>query len=171
MREIKLTHGHVAMVDDDDFEKINQFRWRVWNVKGQMYAVRSISQRPKTALTVLMHRVIMNVDESSIEIDHIDHNGLNNQKLNLRKATRSQNARNKRSLKGSTSNYLGVFFHDHEKNKLGTIVTRKKKWCARIGFDGKSYNLGRYNTEIEAARAYNEAAKKHHGEFANLNSV
>ncbi len=105
-----------------------------------------------------MHRVILGVEDSAVHIDHIDHNGLNNQKSNLRTATRSDNASNIRAHKDSTSGYLGVSF-DASRNK----------WALRIYKNGKVLIAKRFDTEIGAAKAYDALAKEIHGQFANLN--
>jgi hypothetical protein len=107
-----------------------------------------------TLEAILMHRVIMK-PPLGMDIDHKDHNGLNNQKFNLRICTRKQNARNKRST--GSSIYLGVY------------KTKRNYICARISMDGCCKHIGNFKTEEAAARAYDEVAKRCHGEFANLN--
>jgi len=108
-----------------------------------------------------MHREIMNPEDNFV-IDHIDKDGLNNQKSNLRKATVSQNNSNRRSQVGSKSKYLGVSFYK-----------KTSKWVAFISYGGRNKNkhLGYHKTEKEAALAYNNAALKYHGEFANINKI
>lgn len=106
-----------------------------------------------------MHRVILNPDDG-METDHIDRNKLNNQKSNLRQVTRSQNAINIGSRKGSSSNYNGVSF-----------AKKYRKWTAHITIKGKQKNLGLFKSEIEAAIIYNKAAINLHGVFAVLNEV
>lgn len=170
MREIPLTQGFVALVDDEDFDLLNQWKWYVMKHKQFTYAIRSIAQKGKNAKTIYMHRIIIGVNNPKIFIDHRDHDCLNNQKYNLRSVTRQQNSKNRTSMIGSTSKYLGVHFKEIEFIN-GYTVHRKQKWCAQIHHQGKTVRLGRYENEIDAALAYNKAAKKYHGEFANLNVV
>lgn len=156
MREIKLTQGKVAMVDDEDFERINQFKWHAHKPTASRtyYAVRNGLPKGKR---IFLHREIMQTDKD-LTVDHIDHDGLNNQKSNLRNCTHQQNTSNKSAHKNSTSKYVGVSF-DKARNK----------WAAGIKINYKRIALGRYITEEGAAEAYNIAAKKLHGEFANIN--
>jgi len=162
-REIPLTQGKVALVDAEDFDFLNQWKWCVAKVGkcGHLYAVRCSpkSENGKKKTTVRMHRVIMNA-APDILVDHKKHTTLDNRKQNLRTCTRKQNNSNSSSRKGSTSKYLGVSF---DKNR--------KKWTVRVKIDGRVKSLGRFDEEREAAVVYNEAAKKHYGEFANLNII
>lgn len=148
-----------AQIDDEDFEKVNKFKWQVSIHKFTNYASRSeiINGRNRT---IQLHRYLMDVLDSNILIDHADHNGLNCQKNNLRKCTHSQNSANQRSRKNSSSKYLGVYF-----------FKSRNKWVAQIEVNKRGKNLGYFINETDAALAYNEAAKKYHGEFANLNIV
>jgi len=150
MKKIKLTRGCFALVDDDDYEFINQFKWHVTTVKGGLkYAERSVGKDKK------MHRVIMPTPDG-VYIDHIDGNGLNNQKHNLRRATSSQNGMNRVVSKNNISGYKGV-------------CPSRKKWMAKICVNGKVVFLGTFNTPIEAAKAYDKAAIDLFGSFAKLN--
>lgn len=154
MKEIKLSQGRVALVDDLDYEILNQIKWYAAKYKFTSYAVchESITRK-----TIQMHRLIMNTP-SDMQVDHIDHNGLNNQRINLRNATKRQNSMNKNKHKESI--LKGV--HCSVKNG-------KHYFYAQIGVNYKHINLGVFETAINAARAYDEAAKKYHGEYANLN--
>lgn len=162
MKEIKLTQGFVAMVDDEDFEWLNQWKWHARKDDNGYYAGRSIylggGSKNQKIKTISMHRLIMNTPKG-METDHIDHNGLNNQRHNLRNATHSQNQYNR--LPRGSSKYLGVTVLQNGKEK-GRIT-------AEIRCNGRRINLGRFKTEEEAARAYDLKAKEFYGEFANLN--
>lgn len=156
MKPIWLTKEQFTMVDDADYDWLNQWKWCINSGKYTFYAKRAIKDPLKGQKIILMHRVILGVIDSKIDVDHKDSNGLNNQRSNLRIATRSQNQANKRSSKNGTSKYLGVCWDKQH-----------KKWEARI----KSKRIGQYSDELEAAKCYNEAAIKAHGEFANLNKI
>jgi hypothetical protein len=155
MREIQLTKWKVALVDDADFEWLNQWKWSALERKGIFHVKRS-----EDGKIIYMHRLIFGLSDKNILCDHRDRNGLNNQRDNLRTATRSENNCNIASHRNSSSKYLGVHF-----------FKRDSKWCAHIEKAGKKKNLGYFETEEAAAIAYNEAAVIWHGEFANLNKV
>jgi hypothetical protein len=153
-REIQLTQGMSATVDATDYEWLSSWRWRVYRSKsGTYYAFRTGSDAP----CVQMHKAIL---ESKTPVDHINGNGLDNRRLNLRPATYSQNACNRRLSTRSTSGYKGVCFH----KGLG-------KWWARIMLEGTRLDLGYYTDPIDAAIAYNAAALELHGAFALLNEI
>jgi len=158
MKEITLSQGKVAQVDDDMFEYLNQWKWTAYkNPKDKTwYALRATGGR-KNHKTIYMHREIMN-PQAGMEVDHKDGNGLNNQKGNLRICTKSQNQYNKSIQKNNKSGYKGVWF---DKIRL--------RWAVSITIDGKSRRIGRYTDIVQAARAYDEAAKRYYGEFAKLN--
>lgn len=162
MKEIELTKGFFAQVDDEDFEQLNQFNWHARldiTKSNNCYAQRrDYSKQLKKPKMIKMHRVIMGVTDPKIQIDHIDGNGLNNQKSNLRIASNAQNSYNSKKYKNSLSPFKGVYFHK---------ATRK--WSARLAFNKKRIYLGEFETELEAARAYNVAAKQYFGEFARIN--
>lgn len=156
MKTIKLTKGKVCLVDDEDFENLNQYKWHLCSG----YAARSVGYKDNKHM-LYMHRVILNITNSKIYVDHKDSNKLNNTKSNLRTCTQSQNGANARtpSMK-KTSKYKGVYFDKS-----------RKKWTARIKVKYIGKFLGRYDTELEAAKAYNKAAFEIFGEFARLNKV
>jgi GTP:adenosylcobinamide-phosphate guanylyltransferase len=157
MKEIKLTQDKIALVDDEDFEYLNQFKWCV-SKSGHSFYAQTIRK-----VKIRMHREIMKTQlENNIGkiIDHIDGNGLNNQKYNLRTCTRAENGRNRHSVNNS-SGYLGVF----------KIKSKKEKWKVQIVVNKKSIYIGTFKDKKDAAKAYNEAAIKYHGEFARPNII
>ena len=153
MKEIKLTQGKVALVDDEDFKYLNQWKWFANKLRNTYYAIRNDKNR-KSA-TVYMHREIL-ITPELLEIDHRDRNGLNNQKFNLRICTRRQNAFNNKPV-DSISEFIGVSY------------IKGKYIRAYIRHENKQIHLGLFKSEYEAAKAYDMAAKKYRGEFANLN--
>lgn len=170
MKEIKLTKGLTTQVDDEDYEYLNQFKWYAFKRRYTYYAGRSKYQSG-VKKTILMHRVVMNTPFKLVP-DHIDHNGLNNQKTNLRNVTNSENNRNRinRSNKNlhkyKTSNYYGVCVLVINRNNKEYIYYR-----TYVYINNKSTYIGCFKKENEAAFAYNEATKKYCGEFANLNII
>ncbi len=159
MKIIQLNHGHVTSVDDEDYDKLNQFKWFAWYNKDthSYYAVKGTWINKKRGI-LYMHRFIMQVTGRSIKVDHRDHDTLNNQRSNLRLATHSQNCANRKSMKNSTSKYLGVHW-DKSKNK----------WKVAIENNGVHLYIGVFAIEEDAAKAYDLKAVELHGEFANLN--
>lgn len=145
--------GCFAQVDDEDYELINNLNWSKSKGGKNYYAVRYFEEK-----RISMHVFIMKSKKGQI-IDHKDGNGLNNQKSNLRFCTHKQNISNGKSRAG-TSKYLGVSY-DKVNNK----------WAAQIMENRIQIKIGRFKTEIEAALAYNERAKKLRGEFARLNII
>lgn len=156
MKEIQLTQGYVALVDDADYEWISTFYWYAHIDKKTIYAR---AYNPVTKKQVRMHRLIMEAVDPLVKIDHRDGNGLNNQRSNLRDATTSQNAMNMRKHKGD-SGYKGVFKRK-DSNRYEAYI--------RIG--GNRVYLGLFESKEEAAKTYNKEALKHFGEFALLNIV
>ncbi len=144
---------YFAQVDDEDYNELIKYHWSVCLCKGGPYATLSTAKGK-----IKMHRLIMQVNDPNILIDHKDRDGLNNKKNNLRVATHKQNQINTTSRKGSTSKYLGV-----------CLPTGTTRWKAGIRVSGKWVHLGYFGSESDAARAYDSAAKKYHKEFANLN--
>jgi len=159
MKEIKLTRGLFVMVDDEDYEYLNQWNWYTNKSRNTYYAARYATKNGKE-IVKLLHREILNTPDN-LFVDHIDHNGLNCQKYNIRNCTRSQNAMNR--IPWGKSKYLGVSVE-----AMGRHIGRIK---AQVRINKKVTCLGYFKTEELAALAYNEAAKKHYGEFANLNII
>lgn len=158
-KEIELTQDKVALVDDEDFEWLSQWKWHAYWDGHNWYAKRAerMISNGRRQRTVNMHRTIMNVSQSD-KVDHVDGNGLNNQRHNLRVATHQQNVCNRSLYCNNSSGYKGVGWHKQH-----------QKWHAKIQNNGKRIHLGYFDTALEAARAYDEAAKDIHGEFARIN--
>jgi hypothetical protein len=157
MKEIKLSQGLTTYVDDDMFGYLSQWNWYAMKNGNTFYAVRYETDYGKHRKYIAMHRVILSANESQI-VDHIDRNGLNNLRPNLRFCTKRENNINRRSH--GQSKFNGVYFQ-RLKGKINII--------AHIRINGKMKHLGYFPTEELAAKAYDDAAKLHHGEFANLN--
>jgi len=155
MKTIPLTQGQVAIVDDEDFERLNQWKWHAQRrTGGSWYARRSIwHPEIRWQENIGMHNVILNCKP----VDYIDGNGLNNTRLNIRKCTNAQNHANMRKSHG-LSKHKGVSWNKNS-----------KKWVAHIGYNYKIEHLGSFRKEDDAARAYDLAATKLFGEFAYLN--
>jgi len=151
MKEIPLTQGRFTIVDDEDFEWANQWKWYL-NTSG--YAVRVDYHQQKR--TIYLSRMICHTP-IEMETDHINGNRLDNREINLRICTRTQNRQNRIIHKNNSSGYKGV-----------TFDKRKRKWCAQIKCS-KHIHLGYFDCLKDAARAYDLAAKKYFGEFARLN--
>jgi hypothetical protein len=158
MKEIRLTQEKVALVDDEDYDWLNQWKWSAHEIHRTWYAMRASLSWEPTKHMVSMHREILKA-ERGVEVDHWDGDGLNNQRDNLRICSRAENAANARKQRNASSKYKGV------------CVTEGKYITAYAYKDNKSYYLGRFKTEEEAAMAYNETAIKFHGEFARLNNI
>lgn len=154
---IPLTKNQFAIVDSEDYEKLIQWSWCLGGKKADAYCAQRGVRRNGNTTSVYMHRQIMCAKDGE-EIDHINHNGLDNRKCNLRKCTRSQNSYNQAHKKGYTSKYKGI----HWKVNRG-------KWIAQIKKDGVKVHLGSFDDEIEAAKTYDAKAKELFGEFACLN--
>ncbi len=151
MKKIPLTQGKFALVDDEDFSSLDMLNWFAKkSSSGVFYAATT-----KNYKTVFMHRVILNPTEN-LQVDHIDGNGLNNTRANLRICTFLDNLKNKRISKNNKTGFKGV-------------VIERNKYKAQISVNGRSINLGRFITAGEAASAYDKAALKYFGEFASLN--
>lgn len=155
MKRIPLSQGKYALVDDADYERVSQYKWYCTNG----YAVRReqrVHGGKKRIKAFRMHREIIDAPPG-LDVDHINRNRLDNRRDNLRFATPTQNAINRGPQPG-TSRFKGVSWF-----KLNNV------WRAKIGINGEKVHIGCYDNEIEAAKAYDDAAHEHFGEFAYLN--
>lgn len=162
MKKIKLTQGQFAIVDDADYEKLSKYKWHIHkDLSGNLYARRTSSGGRGKHFEISMSRQILGLEKGDRrEVDHINHNTLDNRRDKLRICSHRQNSSNRKLRSNTTSKYKGVCWH-----KLA------KKWMAGIMIKGKSKYLGLYDSEINAALVYNEVAKKYFGEFACLNLI
>ena len=158
MKEIPLTKGYKAIVDDEDFERLSGWKWHAMNAaRTRVYAATS---RIKNGVRVhmTMHRMLMApLLAAGMEVDHINGDGLDNRRCNLRICTRAENARNNRTPCTNRSGFKGVSFYK-----------RRGVWRSHITVNGKFHHLGYFSTAENAHAAYCEAAKRLHGEFARV---
>ncbi len=151
MKEIQLTQGKTSKVSDEDYEELNKHKWHAFKNGKHWYARRQITVAPKKQAHICIHQVLCGKGA-----DHIDGDGLNNQRDNLRPATSQQNCFNRKPLTGCTSPHKGVSWHKYN-----------KKWGARIKRSGKSFFLGYFDNEDDAALAYKSAAIVMFGLYAH----
>ena len=151
-KQIRLSQGKFAIVDDEDFDFLNQWKWCAAKNRNTYYAYRADNGK-----NIYMHRLILNAP-AGIEVDHRHGNGLDNRRSEIRLCTHAENQHNYRKQSEATSQYKGITWNKH-----------MKKWRVQIRSDGKHIDLGHFSNQIEAAHAYDEAARKYHGEFANTN--
>lgn len=157
IRIIPLTRWLNAIVDAHAYEFLNQWTWGAVETRDGRFYPRAVVRIDGKQMWFKMHQVLMPVPRGMM-VDHIDLNGLNNISRNIRLATSPQNQCNVIKRKTNTTGYKGVFFY-----------APTKRWAARIGHQGKTHAIGYFPTKEEAAMAYDAAAIRLHGEFANLN--
>lgn len=145
---------HSVLIDDEDHLKIQGYKWHIIKIGGCFYAEACVGKK-----RIRMHRLILAAKKGEI-VDHVNHNGLDNTRVNLRFATTSQNSMNQRMRKNNASGFRGVYFHK-----------RALKYHAQIKVDGKRKSLGLFYNPTEAAIAYNKAAHTFYGDYANVNLV
>jgi hypothetical protein len=165
MKEVSLAGGMVAFVDDEDFAITNQYSWHTLQCKHSriVYAVAT-DTRTKPRKTIYLHRLVLGAPDET-NVDHKNRNGLDCQRNNLRLATGSQNQQNMakcRTFRGMqpSSHFKGV-----------TWDKSRKVWKAKGKLNGRTTNIGRFESETEAALAYNLFAIKYYGSFSRLNSI
>jgi len=157
MKQIPLTQGKFAIVDDEDYDYLMQWKWKASPGRSTWYATRGEGGSNGKQTTICMHRVITGAAKGQ-HTDHINHNGLDNRRCNLRLCTNLENHLNRLPQKNCSSDYKGV-----------TWNKRLEKWAAQIMLHSKNHHLGYFKDEINAAYAYDEKAKELFGEFAYLN--
>lgn len=159
MKRIPLTQGKFATVDNENYEELSKHKWFARKKENTFYAVRNMSRKLNNGkqTMIFMHRVILDTPDR-METDHKNHIGLDNRKDNLRICTSSQNQQNRKPYKNGTSKYRGVSW-----------CKNNKKWTTHITLNCRNYNLGYFDTEIKAAKIYDQKAKELFGEFAYLN--
>lgn len=156
-KQISLTQGKFAIVDDEDYERLNQYRWYAHKDGNTYYAICNIGKQSYPQ-KIRMHRLILGLkQDDKRQTDHRNHNGLDNRKCNIRICTSQQNNQNRKAL-SYTSKYKGVSW-----NK------RDCKWKAHICLNYKEIYLGYFDNEIKAAQAYDRKAKELFGEFVYTN--
>lgn len=151
---------HTILYDSCDDNIVKRYKWFV---RADMYVVANDTVNG-IRVKVAMHRLFLLESRKDVLVDHINRNPLDNRRCNLRRCTRGQNNKNRKSF--GASKYLGVTVCTGPPRKDGT---KKVMFCAKISVNCKVINLGYFESESLAARAYDDAAKIHHGEFANLN--
>jgi hypothetical protein len=159
MKEIRLSQGYVALIDDEDFDNVSRYKWQARPAGNTCYAVRNFSNADST-IYVSLHRYILNAPRGKT-IDHINRNGLDNRRSNLRFVSLFENARNKAPClrrANRSSRYKGVLYRQRQ---------RRFAACIRVG--RKNFHLGYYRDEIAAAVTYDIAAMMLFGEYAYLN--
>ena len=157
MKMIPLTQGKVALVDDGDYESLSKYKWYTHrNAKGKFYAARNINVNGKRK-TLRMHVSILGKVDGMM-IDHINGSTVDNRRCNLRRCTNAENLRNRGATKSNKSGFKGV-----------TWRNKNNKWHSYIRYNGRAIHLGYFTCLVKAAKAYDEAARRLFGEFANTN--
>lgn len=151
-KRIPLTQGMFALVDDDDFANVASYSWSIKPDRWNVYASSWVDGR-----TVTMHRLIMGARKGEV-IDHVNGLGLDNRRANLRSAGSTGNARNARRRKDNTSGFKGVCYDP-----------KRNCYIVGIGVNGRRRHVGRFVDVVDAARAYDSAARRLHGDYARTN--
>jgi hypothetical protein len=156
-RKIDLGEGEFTILDAEDYYRFGNGKWSLGGNEKKFYAVRGVKNEKGEINIVRLHRQIL-APPDGVLVDHRNGNSLDNRRENLRIATPSQNMQNRCKRANTTSRFVGVWF-----------VKNKRRWESRIVYQGKRIFLGRFISEIDAAKAYDRAAIKYHGDFAHLN--
>jgi len=160
MKEIKLTRGEVALVDDQDYDYLMLFKWYASKEHNTYYARSNVRIAVGKWVGIKMHQLVLDrmfgYEENNLIPDHKDRNGLNNQRTNLRLVSHTISCHNRDSW--AKSNYRGVHWH-----------ILKERWVSHISFGGETKHLGYFDSKIDAAKAYDKEAKEVYGDDAILN--
>ena len=148
-KQLPLTQGKYALVDDADYDLLSRWDWYAWWSGSVWYARRSHKGKK-----LYLHREILNAQKGEC-VDHINHNGLDNRRCNIRICTNRQNMMNQKPLKGKSRKYKGVYWHK-----------KAAKWTSQIRVVSKRMHLGLFEDEIIAAKVYDKAARLYYGEYA-----
>lgn len=151
MYDEKCSPSEVALIDQEDYDKIKEYKWGLRGGKSLIIANRKVG---------FLSRFLLDVTDSNLDVDHKNHDRLDNRKENLRVCTRLQNNYNRQIRSDNVSGYKGVSWN-----------SQVQKWMVQIQYEGKKVHLGKFNNKEEAAQAWNEAAIKYHKEFAFLNEI
>lgn len=159
--EIDLTLGLVAIIDDDDWGLVSQYKWHAYKgpTNNTYYAKTNVRRADGSRTTIRMHRLLLGLTDPTIKTDHRDGDGLNNRRANLRACTQAENLRNQGAHTDNMSGYKGVSWHK-----------RSGMWIAQIQVNWKKRHLGLFDTQEAAYAAYCKAAAELHGGFCNFGS-
>lgn len=157
MRLIPLTQGKFAKVSDQDFGRISKFKWHARRTPRTFYAARQVRLNNGRQRARPMHRDILKANDN-VEIDHRDHDGLNNQRRNLRRCAPSENTYHYQKPVTNTSGFVGVWWN-----------AAAKKWQAAVSYRGKNRHVGLFKNQRQAAEARDKMAKSFRKKFAFLN--
>ena len=157
-RRIRMAQPKYAKVDPGDYKRLRGYEWFATKKRNRFYVRRHVAGGKGKEKLIYLHQEIIDVPQGMV-IDHINHDGMDNRKANLRPATHSQNMCHVRKRPGTKhSKYKGIYWKK-----------RNRKWMAMIGFQKKRIHLGYFRSEIDAAKAYDQAARRYHKDFASLN--